>query len=93
MFNHLAGMSEHGYPVAMIMATGRQLRAGRALRNISRRKLAGRAGVAERSILRAEAVDDVPAMTIKTIQAIQGALEVQGVEFFADGVPVRLRRA
>jgi hypothetical protein len=54
--------------------------------------MAARAGVAVRSILRAEAVDDVPPMTIRTLPKIQAALEELSVEFFADGVTVRMRQ-
>jgi hypothetical protein len=77
------------------MFTGPQCRAARGLLGWSVAQLAQAAGVAWRTIQRAEASEGVPRMHIATLEKIQAALEAAGVEFIQrsnSGVGVRLRR-
>jgi transcriptional regulator with XRE-family HTH domain len=63
------------------MITGSQIRAARAALAWSAQTLAERSGVSLRTIMRLEASDDLPSSRTKTLQDIQSALEVAGVEF------------
>lgn len=74
------------------MITGSQCRAARALVEISRPKLARRAGVAEATIERFEHRVALPGAD--EIEAIEGALEDLGAIFIAEnggGIGVRLK--
>lgn len=77
------------------MITGRQIRHARALLQWSHRGLASRAGVDERTVKRAEYVDEEPSITQEHGQAIRLALEAAGVEFIPEnggGAGVRLKK-
>lgn len=64
------------------MITGSQVRAAKALLRWSGDKLAKKAGIAISTIRRIEAEDGVlSTANIKTIDAVQKALEQAGVEF------------
>jgi len=64
------------------MITGAQVRAAKALLGWSGSILADRASVAISTIRRVEACDGVlETASVKVLQAIQGALEISGVEF------------
>lgn len=73
---------------------GAQLRAARALRNLTMRDLAAASGVSLATVMRAEAVDGPPSITRPNLAALQTALEAAGVEFIppnGGGPGVRLR--
>ena len=77
------------------MITGAQVRAAKALIGWSGNDLAKRAGVGLSTIRRIEGCDGLlEAASIKTLQAIQKALELGGVEFIGspeEGPGVRLK--
>jgi len=77
------------------MITGAQVRAAKALIGWSGNDLAQKAGVGLSTIRRIEGCDGVlEAASIKTLQAIQKALELGGVEFIGspeEGPGVRLK--
>lgn len=63
------------------MLTGIQIRAARAALGWSVIFLAGRAGVAAKTISRFEEVDGVPAGRLSTMMDVRAALEAAGIEF------------
>jgi DNA-binding Xre family transcriptional regulator len=70
------------------------MRAARALLRWSAADLSERSSVGTATIQRMEVMDGVPAGNVKTLVAIQQALEVAGIEFIGspdDGPGVRLR--
>lgn len=79
------------------MIGGSQIRAARALLRWSTKDLAERAGVGIATVHRAEAVDDMPGMNVRTLSKLKQAFESAGVIFLdagdnRDGGPgVRLR--
>ncbi len=77
--------------------TGRQIREARILLGLQRSELAARVnGVTTATIVRAEAVDDEPPITIAQAATIKRTLETAGVEFLTedDGrASVRLRKS
>ncbi len=76
-----------------MISTG-QVRAARALLRWTAEDLANAAEVGVATIRRMEVLDGVPAGNVKTLIAIQQALEVAGIEFIGspdDGPGVRLR--
>lgn len=77
------------------MITGAQVRAAKALIGWSGNDLAEKAGVGLSTIRRIEGCDGLlEAASIKTLQAIQKALELGGVEFLGtpeDNPGVRLK--
>jgi transcriptional regulator with XRE-family HTH domain len=77
------------------MITGAQVRAAKALIGWSGNDLAQKAGIGLSTIRRIEGCDGLlDAASIKTLQAIQKALELGGVEFIGspeDGPGVRLK--
>ena len=77
------------------MITGAQVRAAKALIGWSGNDLARKAGIGLSTIRRIEGCDGLlEAASIKTLQAIQKALELGGVEFIGspeEGPGVRLR--
>jgi predicted transcriptional regulator len=73
-------------PQPVVMPTGEQIRAARAMLGWSVATLASKAGVSWRTIQRAEAAgNQVPRMHIATVEKIQGALEAEGIEFLRAG--------
>jgi DNA-binding transcriptional regulator YiaG len=71
-----------------------QVRAARALLRWSAQRLADASGVGVATIRRMEVVDGVPSGQIRSLLAIQTALESAGVEFVgtpADNPGVRLK--
>ena len=77
------------------MITGAQVRAAKALLGWSGNDLAEKAGIGLSTIRRIEGCDGLlEAASIKTLQAIQKALELGGVEFLGtseDNPGVRLK--
>jgi hypothetical protein len=74
--------------------TSAQIRAARAFLRWSSRDLSSASGVGIATIKRMEVMEGVPSGNIKTIAAIQVALERAGIEFIGspdDGPGVRLR--
>ena len=67
-----------------ILLTGSQIRAGRALLRWTARDLADKAGIGIQTIHRAEAVDDVPSMTSRTLTKIHNAFASSGIVFDGD---------
>ncbi len=77
-----------------MILTGRQIREGRCLVNLSAGQVAKAAGVSTAVILLAEIEDEAPPIMPTQGDAIQRALEAAGVEFIpenGDGPGVRLR--
>ena len=77
------------------MITGSQLRAARALLNISAEELAKLSNIGIATIRRAEANDGPTKLTAANLAAAQTALEAAGVEFIPEngsGPGVRLRK-
>jgi transcriptional regulator with XRE-family HTH domain len=76
------------------MPTAEQIRAARALLRWSAARLASEAGIAASTVARCEAGSGIPPVGVPTLQKIQRALEVAGVEFISggNGPGVRLRR-
>ena len=71
-----------------------QVRAARALLRWSAQQLADASGVGVATIRRMEVVDGIPSGQIRSLLAIQTALESAGVEFFGsptDNPGVRLK--
>ncbi len=76
------------------MISSSQIRAARALIRWSALDLAHASGVGVATIRRLELVDGIPSSNVRTIDALQKALEAAGVEFIGapDDCPgVRLR--
>ncbi len=76
------------------MIASSQIRAARALIRWSALDLAHESGVGVATIRRLELVDGIPSSNVRTIDALQKALEAAGVEFIGtpDDCPgVRLR--
>lgn len=63
------------------MLTSAQIRAARALLRWSSDDLANAAGIGGATVRRLEVQDGVPSVHAKTLQSIQTALEVAGIEF------------
>ena len=76
------------------MITSCQIRAARALLNLSALQLAGKSGVGVATIRRMELAKSIPSSNAQTLELVKKCLEVLGVEFIgsADDRPgVRLR--
>ncbi len=74
--------------------TSAQIRAARALLRWSSQKLSEVSGVGTATIKRMEVMEGVPAGNVRTLSAIQSALEGAGIEFIGspeDAPGVRLR--
>ncbi len=74
--------------------TSAQIRAARALLRWSSQELSEASGIGTATIKRMEVMDGVPAGNVRTLYAIQVALEKAGVEFIGspvDAPGVRLR--
>ena len=63
------------------MLTTQQIRMARGALRWSAQRLSEEAGVALKTIQRIEGLDGVPTSHTQTLQAIQQALEVAGIEF------------
>ena len=71
-----------------------RIRAARGFLRWSARDLAECSGVSYAAIQRAEAVDGLPNMQSKNLEAVRSALETAGVEFTNGDQPgVRLRKS
>ena len=76
------------------LLTSAQIRAARAFLRWSSQDLSSASGVGIATIKRMEVMDGVPAGNVKTLVAIQQALEGAGIEFIGspdDSPGVRLR--
>ena len=74
--------------------TSAQIRAARALLRWSSQELSEASGIGTATIKRMEVMDGVPSGNVRTLSAIQVALEKAGVEFIGspeDAPGVRLR--
>jgi transcriptional regulator with XRE-family HTH domain len=79
------------------MLTGMQIRAAKAMLRWSGEDLSERSGVSLSSIRRIESNDGVPTGNVRTLEAIQKALEDGGIEFMGSpvdrpGVRMRIER-
>jgi transcriptional regulator with XRE-family HTH domain len=74
-----------------VQITSAQIRAARALLNLSGRQLSERSGISPSTLHRAENAEGKPNMHASTLIAIEAALEALGVEFL-DDTGVRLVR-
>ena len=63
------------------MITSAQIRAARALLDWSRADLSITSGVGASALMRLESAVGIPSGNIKTFEAVQKALEEQGIEF------------
>jgi DNA-binding XRE family transcriptional regulator len=70
----------------MLLKTGRQLHAARALAGYDRSELARKAGVSDFTIKRLELQDRISANT-RTVEAIERALTDAGIELLNDNAP------
>lgn len=79
------------------MISGGQIRAARAYARLSAAELAELAGVARMTVVKAEAADGVPRLTVNNLSSIQEALEGIGIIFGPDGEvnfkPVRVEKS
>ena len=77
------------------MITSGQIKAARALLGITAANLAELAGVGFTTIIRMESSDGIPSGQVKTLNAVQIALESAGVEFIGSpesGAGVRFKK-
>ena len=63
------------------MITSAQIRAARGMLNWSRKDLAQKSGLSFASMMRLESFEGVPSSNFKTLEAIKGAFEQEGLEF------------
>ena len=63
------------------MITSRQIKAARALLGLTAAKLAEISNIGFTTIIRLESFEGVPAGNVKTLEAVQSALEKAGIEF------------
>ena len=76
------------------MITSGQIKAARALVGLTAARLAEISGIGFTTIIRLESFEGVPAGNVKTLEAVQGALEKSGIEFIGtpdSGAGVRWR--
>jgi len=76
------------------LITSRQIKAARALLGLTAAKLAEISNIGFTTIIRLESFDGVPAGNVKTLEAVQSALEKAGIEFIGtpdSGAGVRWR--
>ena len=76
------------------MITSRQIKAARALLGLTAAKLAEISNIGFTTIIRLESFEGVPAGNVKTLEAVQSALEKAGIEFIGtpdSGAGVRWR--
>jgi hypothetical protein len=77
-----------------LVITSAQIRAARALLRWGVADLASSSGIGSATIKRLEAMEGVPSANLRTVTALQEALERAGIEFIGsptDGPGVRLR--
>lgn len=78
----------------MSMLTGAQVRAARMGLRWTVQDLARAASISVSTVKRLEVHDDVPPISAKNLQSVQGALETAGIEFIGtpdDGPGIRIR--
>jgi transcriptional regulator with XRE-family HTH domain len=78
------------------LITSGQIKAARALLDMTATKLAALSGVAYTTIVRLESSSGVPSGQVKTLDRVQKALERAGIEFIGtpdDGPGVRLKKS
>jgi transcriptional regulator with XRE-family HTH domain len=78
------------------LITSGQIKAARALLDMTATKLAALSGVAYTTIVRLESSSGVPSGQVKTLDTVQKALERAGIEFIGtpdDGPGVRLKKS
>ena len=63
------------------MITSGQIKAARALIGMTSTRLAELSGVAYTTVVRMESSDGIPSGQVKTLDAVQRALEKAGIEF------------
>ena len=68
------------------MISSSQIRAGRSLLGWSALELAEKSGVGVASVRRYETQEGVPSANAKTLHALRGAMESEGVEFLGDPI-------
>lgn len=76
------------------MITSGQIKAARALVGLTAAKLAEISNIGFTTIIRLESFEGVPAGNVKTLEAVQSALEKAGIEFVGtpdSGAGVRWR--
>ena len=74
------------------MITSGQIKAARALVGMTATRLAELSGVAYTTVVRMESSDGIPSGQVKTLDALQKALEEAGIEFIGspeEGAGVR----
>ena len=77
------------------MITSSQIKAARALLGITATKLAELSGVAFTTIVRLESSEGIPSGQVKTLDAVQRAIEDAGIEFIGtpeSGAGVRWKK-
>ncbi len=77
------------------MITSSQIKAARALLGITATKLAELSGVAFTTIVRVESSEGIPSGQVKTLDAVQRAIEDAGIEFIGtpeEGAGVRWKK-
>ena len=77
------------------MITSSQIKAARALLGITATKLAELSGVAFTTIVRVESSEGIPSGQVKTLDAVQRAIEDAGIEFIGtpeSGAGVRWKK-
>jgi len=77
------------------LITSGQIKAARALLDLTVAELAKEAGIGFTTMVRLEAADGVPSGTVRTLDSVQKTLELAGIEFIGtpeDGPGVRLRK-
>ena len=77
------------------MITSGQIKAARALIGLTVAELAKSAGIGFTTMVRLESADGIPSGTVRTLDAVQRALENAGVEFIGapeEGAGVRWKR-
>ncbi len=75
------------------MITSGQIKAARGILGWTARDLAAKSGIGFSTMIRLEASEGVPSSNVKTLDAIQRALEESGIQFIGtpdDGPGVRL---
>ncbi len=76
------------------MITSGQIKAARALLNLTVAELAKESGIGFTTMVRLEAADGVPSGTVRTLDSVQKTLEKAGIEFIGtpeQGAGVRWR--
>jgi transcriptional regulator with XRE-family HTH domain len=77
------------------LITSGQIKAARALLDLTVAELAKEAGIGFTTMVRLEAADGVPSGTVRTLDSVQKTLEKAGIEFIGtpeDAPGVRLRK-